>query len=131
MAVHSADPTCAACHAQMDPIGLAFESYDGVGHYRTTDVGRPLDTSGELTGVASPFPFKNAVELLQGLARAPEVDQCFQQMAFTYAHGRAADPDNADRCALDRLSQKFRGSGGNILDLAAAIASDETFFVRR
>jgi len=41
-------------------------------------------------------------------ARAPEVKQCFVQMAFTYAHGRAADPDNADRCALDRLSQKFR-----------------------
>jgi hypothetical protein len=131
MAVHSADPTCAACHAQMDPIGLGFESYDGVGHYRTTDVGRPLDTSGELTGVASPFQFKSAVELLRGLTRAPEVDQCFQQMAFTYAHGRTADPDNTDRCALDRLSRRFGGSGGNILDLAAGIASDETFFVRR
>jgi hypothetical protein len=131
MAVHSADPTCAACHAQMDPIGLGFESYDGVGQYRTSDVGRPLDTSGDLTGVASPFPFKNAVELLQGLAKAPEVDQCFQQMAFTYAHGRGSDPANTDRCALERLSQKFAGTGGDVLALAAAIASDETFFVRR
>ena len=131
MALHSADPTCAACHAQMDPIGLGFESYDGVGRYRTTDLGRPLDTSGELTGVASQFKFGNAVELLQGLAGAPEVKQCFLQMAFTYAHGRAADPDNADRCVLDRLSQKFSGASGNIVELAAAIATDETFFVRR
>jgi hypothetical protein len=131
MALHSADPTCAACHAQMDPIGLGFESYDGVGHYRTTDVGRPLDTTGELTGVASPFHFSNAVELLQGLAKAPEVDQCFLQMAFSYAHGRAADPDNADKCVLGRVSQRFSGTGGNVVELAAAIASDETFFVRR
>jgi hypothetical protein len=131
MAVHSADPTCAGCHTQMDPIGLGFESYDGVGHYRTTDVGRPLDTTGQLTGVASPFAFKNAVELLQGLAKAPEVGQCFLQMAFTYGQGRDADPDNSDKCVLDRLSKKFEGSGGNVVDLAAAIASDETFFVRR
>src|SRR6185436_6045200 len=128
---HSADPTCAACHAQMDPIGLGFERYDGVGHYRSMDVGRPLDTSGTLTGVAAPFAFANAVELLQGLARAPEVEGCFVRMAFGYGHGRGADGDNADKCALGRLSQRFQASGGNVLELAAAIAADESFFMRR
>jgi hypothetical protein len=131
LALHSTDPTCAICHGQMDPIGLGFESYDGVGRYRTADVGRPLDNAGELTGVASPFKFANAVELLQGLAKTPEVDQCFLQMAFTYGQGRDADPENADKCVLDRLSRKFTASGGNVVDLAAAIVSDETFFVRR
>jgi hypothetical protein len=131
MALHSGDPTCAVCHAQMDPIGLAFESYDAIGHYRTMDVGRPLDLAGTLTGVAKEFPFRDAVELLQGLAKAPEVDQCFVKMAFSYGHGRDADADVTDRCALDRLSQRFAGSGGGIADLAAAIATDETFFVRR
>ena len=47
---HSADPTCAGCHSLMDPLGFAFERYDGVGKYRTTDVGQMLDTSGKLTG---------------------------------------------------------------------------------
>ena len=25
---HTADPTCAACHPYMDPLGRAFENYD-------------------------------------------------------------------------------------------------------
>jgi hypothetical protein len=131
MAVHSADPTCAACHLQMDPIGLGFESYDGVGRYRTMDVGRALDTSGTLTGVAAEVKFQNAVELLQGLAKAPEVNQCFVRMAFSYGHGRDADVDNTDKCVLGKFAQRFDGSGGDIADLAVAIASDESFFVRR
>ena len=131
LATHSADPTCAACHGQMDPIGLGFERYDGVGHYRTMDVGRALDTSGTLTGVAAAFPFQDAVELLRGLARTPEVNRCFVQMAFGYGHGRAADGENLDRCALQRLSQRFEATGGNIAELAVAIATDETFVIRR
>jgi hypothetical protein len=131
MAMHSADPTCAVCHTMMDPIGLGFEDYDGIGHYRTMDVGRPIDTTGTLTGVATELPFKNAVDLLQGLAQAPEVNQCFVRMAFSYGHGRDTDADNMDKCVLGRVSQKFEATGGNIVELAVAIASDETFFVRR
>ena len=52
LARHSADPTCAACHDLMDPLGLAFEIYDGIGRHRTTDLGKPIDTAGTLTGAA-------------------------------------------------------------------------------
>ena len=74
LAIHSADPRCAGCHAQMDPLGLAFEHYDGIGRYRDEDVGEPIDTAGVLTGVGGgDAPFNDAVELAQLLARAPEV----------------------------------------------------------
>jgi hypothetical protein len=52
-------------------------------------------------------------------------------MAFNYAHGREADLDNADKCVVDRVSQKFDKAGGNIVELAVAIATDDTFVVRR
>ena len=71
------------------------------------------------------------MDLLQGLARAPEVNRCFVRMAFSYGHGRNADADNLDRCALERLSKQFEGTGGDILALAVAIAADETFTLRR
>ncbi len=32
---HSSDPACAGCHRLMDPIGFGFESYDGIGQFRT------------------------------------------------------------------------------------------------
>src|SRR5262249_40289557 len=42
------NPTAAACHARMDPIGFALENYDAVGQWRATDAGGPIDASGTL-----------------------------------------------------------------------------------
>ena len=73
----------------MDPLGLAFESYDGIGRYRTMDVGKTIDASGKLTG-AEPEGAP-----LQGRHRADEAAghvadgvRCFVETAFRYAHGR-------------------------------------------
>jgi hypothetical protein len=35
---HIHDATCAACHAKIDPLGLAFENYDAIGRWRTEEV---------------------------------------------------------------------------------------------
>ena len=35
MVQHRANPTCASCHARMDPLGFAFENFDAVGRWRT------------------------------------------------------------------------------------------------
>jgi hypothetical protein len=34
LAKHRADPTCASCHARIDPAGFALESYDVIGGWR-------------------------------------------------------------------------------------------------
>jgi hypothetical protein len=41
---HRADPVCASCHAVVDPLGLALESYDVTGAWRINDAGAPLDS---------------------------------------------------------------------------------------
>ena len=38
---HRANPSCAACHQLMDPIGIGFENYDAIGRYRTTENNPP------------------------------------------------------------------------------------------
>jgi mono/diheme cytochrome c family protein len=44
---HRKNPSCAACHAAMDPLGFALENFDAVGAWRsTTEAGEPLDVSG-------------------------------------------------------------------------------------
>ena len=35
---HIHDASCAACHARIDPLGLAFENYDAIGRWRTEEV---------------------------------------------------------------------------------------------
>ena len=39
LTAHRENPTCAGCHALMDPIGLGMENYDGIGEYRTHENG--------------------------------------------------------------------------------------------
>jgi hypothetical protein len=129
LAQHSADASCAGCHSLMDPLGLAFERYDGIGKHRTTDVGQMLDTSGKLTGAAPEgAPFKDAVELMGLLASSPTVKKCFIETAFRYANGREAS--GLDACTLQRLDTRFGASGGDMIDLAVAMTTDETFFQR-
>jgi len=49
MTQHRANPSCAICHARMDPIGFAMENFDAVGRWRDKDNGNPIDTSGVFT----------------------------------------------------------------------------------
>lgn len=46
MTQHRASPSCAGCHARMDPIGFAMENFDGVGRWRDNVSGHPIDPSG-------------------------------------------------------------------------------------
>ncbi len=51
MAKHRASPTCASCHAVMDPLGFALENFDGVGMWRGDKdrfANAPIDSAGEL-----------------------------------------------------------------------------------
>jgi hypothetical protein len=127
---HSKDPSCAGCHALLDPLGLGLEAYDGIGKHRTTDVGKPIDASGTLTHARPEGArWTTGVELVGLIARSPDALSCFVKKSYEWAHGRAATA--LDGCALAGLARRFEGSSGNVLDLAAALASDETFFTRR
>ena len=46
MSAHRANPSCASCHARMDPIGFAMENFDAVGRWRDHDSGSTIDASG-------------------------------------------------------------------------------------
>ena len=48
MQLHRASPTCAGCHARMDPIGFALENYDAVGRWRERDAGKPIEVKSTL-----------------------------------------------------------------------------------
>jgi mono/diheme cytochrome c family protein len=62
MIQHRAAPSCAGCHARMDPIGFAMENFDAVGRWRERDGQHPID----VTGV---FPEGTKFEGIPGLKR--------------------------------------------------------------
>jgi hypothetical protein len=45
MLSHRVDASCVNCHKLMDPIGFALENFDGIGLWRTTDAGSPIDAA--------------------------------------------------------------------------------------
>ena len=49
LAEHRGNPSCASCHALMDPLGFALENFNAVGVWRTIDeTGAAIDASGTL-----------------------------------------------------------------------------------
>ncbi|MBN1237300.1 MAG: DUF1592 domain-containing protein, partial [Gammaproteobacteria bacterium] len=50
--LHRKDPSCTACHAIMDPLGLTLENFNAIGEWRERDrfAGIPIDASGTLAG---------------------------------------------------------------------------------
>jgi hypothetical protein len=89
--------TCGACHLIFDPPGFAFENYDAVGAYRTTDNGSPVDSTGNFItpgGCKAGDPcgtkitFQNAVDLSTQLAKLPEAQWCAERQWYRYAAGR-------------------------------------------
>ena len=45
---------CWTCHQKMDPLGLPFEMYNHAGLFRTTELDKPVDTTGEITDSGDP-----------------------------------------------------------------------------
>jgi hypothetical protein len=86
MEMHRANPTCAACHRIMDPIGFSMESFDLTGKWRTTDEGLPIDATGKL---ADGTPLDGPVSLRKALlARSNAFVDTFTEKLMTYALGR-------------------------------------------
>jgi hypothetical protein len=86
MAQHRANPTCAGCHARMDPIGFAMEHFDAVGAWRDLDGFNAIDAVGVFPDGTK---FDGVVGLKQELLR--QSDQFVATVAeklLMYAIGR-------------------------------------------
>jgi mono/diheme cytochrome c family protein len=89
MEQHRANPTCAACHKVMDPLGFALENFDGIGRWRANEDGRPIDPSGVLADGATVDGPRSLREAL--LARREEFVFTVAGKLLTYAMGRGAE----------------------------------------
>lgn len=97
--IHRENPTCAACHATLDPIGFGLENFDAIGRYREKDNGLPIDASGELS---SGETFQNATELKKlVLQRKDQFVRHFTVKMLGYALGRGLV--DSDYCIVDQL----------------------------
>ncbi len=89
--LHRANPACAACHRNIDPVGFALENFNAVGQWQdTTREGLEIDSAGVLvdgTSVDGPLELRNAL-----LARPEVFVGTVTEKLMTYALGRGLEP---------------------------------------
>jgi len=89
--LHRANPVCASCHRNIDPVGFALENFDAVGQWQNiTKDGLKIDSAGVLadgTHVDGPVALRNA------LSARPEVFVgTLTEKLMTYGLGRGLEP---------------------------------------
>jgi hypothetical protein len=125
---HIADPGCSACHAFIDPPGNTFEHYDGLGVWRDTENGQPIDATGGIVN-ANEASLVTAVDGVPALERvlsgSRQVHDCVAKTFYQFALGR--DLTQADSCTLTQVGDRFMGSGGSFKELMLAIIEADSF----
>jgi hypothetical protein len=128
MAEHRKSPTCAACHAMIDPAGFALENFDAVGQWRTADeAGKPIDASGELPDGTH---FNSVSEFRQALTSHPErfVTTLIEKM-MTYGLGRGLTYH--DQAAVRRIRNVAAASNYQLSLILDGIIESDPFQMRR
>lgn len=115
--------SCKSCHTLIDGVGFAFNNYDAIGQWRTTENGLPIDATGALMGTAGiTANFDGALVLSQLLADSPDVERCFGRQVFRFAQGRREGA--GDLCALD---QALVAAGGDMRELMIQLVLTDNF----
>lgn len=126
---HQSNPSCVGCHELMDPIGYAFEGYDGLGRLRTKyPAGDVIDTSGEIVDTDAAGSFSGPKQLVEKLAASRDVRACVAVQWFRYALGR--DPVDADVCSLGALGASLAQARGDVRAGLLAFVTSDAFRLR-
>lgn len=128
----SREEYCFKCHRQMDPLGLPFEMFDHLGQFRTMELGKPVDTSGEVVGSGDPKldgKVTDALELIRNLAASERVEQVFVRHAFRYWMGRNETADDARTLQAAHLA--YRENSGSMNALILSLLTSDSFLYRR
>ncbi len=119
--LHRTNPVCAGCHKITDPIGLAFEHFDGAGRFRATERGAAIDASGVLDG----RKFDDLAGLSQAVRDHPQLSACLVKRVYGWATGGPTNP--SDKPMLEWLGGRFAEHGYRLPDLLRTVALSSAF----
>ena len=127
LARHRQSPTCASCHAVIDPLGFALENFDVIGGWRDVDEqGRPIDNAGTTTGGV---PINGLVGLRALLLDDPEqFPRTLTEKLLAYALGRRLE--HYDRPAVRQIVRDAAASEYRWSAIISGIVRSPQFTMR-
>lgn len=127
---HRDEPTCASCHAVLDPYGLALENYDAIGKWRTQQNGEGFRKNAPELVIEGTLPTGQQFTSLQEfkIALLEEKDafaRAFSERMLTYALGRPVG--YSDREMIQSFVQTLQANDYRIQSLIQAIVNSDAF----
>ncbi len=132
--MHRNEPTCASCHAKIDPFGLALENYDAIGAWRTQQNGEGFRGGGapaiEAAGkLPSGREFKTPAEFKQALlAEKDRFARALTQKVLTYALGRPVG--YTDTATVEQITTQLAANQYRMHSLIQAVVASEPFLTK-
>jgi len=128
MELHRSNPTCAACHKMMDPLGFSLENFDGLGGWReSTGNGEPIDSSGALPDGTM---FNGPAGLREVLMGKKDLFlETFTERLLTYALGRGVEP--YDHPVLRKITRDAASDNQRWSSIILGIVNSTPFQMRR
>jgi hypothetical protein len=122
--------TCGeACHNNLfNPLGFAFENYDAIGKYRTTDRSKPVNAADVYKLDGELKSFTNGVELSHLLGEAKQIHSCYVQNMMSYLHGRLLAAE--EQPTVDYYARRSRAGMVSLHDLELDIVTSDAFLNR-
>ena len=123
--LHRKNPTCAACHAVMDPLGFSLENFDTVGEFHTIDPQsrQPIDTAAVMpdgTKIAGP---EDLSKVLAG--RGDQFANTITQRLMTYAVGRPVDYH--DMPTVRRITRQAAAKNYTFESIVLGVVNSDAF----
>jgi hypothetical protein len=123
LAQHRENPTCAACHNLMDPLGFALENFDVLSRWRDKDGEADIDASAALP---SGEEFTGPAGLRQVLlTRQADFRRQITRKMLGYALGRSLE--DADDCTVQRVSAEVESEDNRVRALVHAVVQSTPF----
>jgi hypothetical protein len=105
--------------------------YNHAGLFRTTELDKPVDATGEIIASGDPAldgPVANALEMIQKLAASERVEQVFVRHAFRFWMGRNETLNDAP--VIQAAWRAYRDNGGSMNALIQSLLTSDAFLYR-
>jgi hypothetical protein len=128
LAEHRTNPSCASCHAVIDPLGFALENFDVIGGWRTTDeAGKKVDAVGTIMSGKNVEGLSGLRSLL--LEQRDQFPRTVTEKLLAYALGRMVE--HYDRPAIRNIVREAAAQDYKWSSLIMGIVKSPAFQMRR
>jgi len=115
------------CHDQLiNPVGFAFEHFDGMGRYRDTENdGLTIDSSGTYHFSDGAKSFKDAGELMHRMAESQQAHLCYTKKLASFSLQR--DIVESDAALVSALAAVSHDQDGSVKQVLTELVKNDAF----